>query len=141
MTTQHTDEMREAFEKWAQEKYHTMSFPLAVSRHSSGEYMNAEICRAYEIWQAAAEAKLAQAIYDREQAERQLAKIAAENMRLREVEGKYMPVIEKMAGALDMISSILQNTTGEVISIVTPRTHEQVEDALALAAPLLKGDK
>lgn len=48
-----SDSVREAFEKWAREKYYTMVFPLAFSRYSSGEYMNAEIYTAYEIWQAA----------------------------------------------------------------------------------------
>lgn len=45
---------------------------------------------------------------------------------------------EQVCGALDMIISILQNTTGEVIGIVTPRTHERVEQALAAAAPYRK---
>lgn len=38
--------------------------------------------------------KLAVAIHDRDHAERQLAKVAAENMRLREAAEKYKPLVE-----------------------------------------------
>lgn len=72
-----------------------------------------------------------------EYCERQLAKIAAENMRLREAEAKYLPVVEKLVEA----ARIVEKSCGIESDYHALRHYDGIMALReALAAPLL-GEK
>lgn len=88
---------------------------------------------------AAAEAKLVQAIHDRDHAERQLAKVAAENMRLREAEAKYREVLEKLVTrAHSLIEECDRSRAGISDAGFNPAVLAML-DTIALTAPLVGG--